>query len=290
MDDAALTRYSRHLLLNEWGIEAQDKLSAAKVLIIGAGGLGCPAAQLLACSGVGTLTIADGDTVDATNLMRQTLHTAPRIGMNKALSAQIALHAMNPLCTVVPIASRLAGPALLDVVRQHDIVLDCCDNFATRHAVNRACVLAKKPLFSAAAIRFDGQWVVFNAANPDSACYHCLFPEPDTAVSGSEFKHQDASDQEAKAQHTKTQHAKAQHAVDRTDTHDDQDRCAVMGVFAPLTQLMGTHLAAAALRYVAGVGQVALSTLTLYNALDGSQHSIRVPKDAACSVCCAASP
>jgi molybdopterin/thiamine biosynthesis adenylyltransferase len=273
MDDAALTRYSRHLLLNEWGIEAQDKLSAAKVLIIGAGGLGCPVAQQLACSGVGTLTIADGDTVDATNLMRQTLHTASRIGMNKALSAQLALHDMNPLCTLVPIASRLSGQALLDAVRQHDMVLDCCDNFATRHAVNHACVQAKKPLFSAAAIRFDGQWVVFNAANPDSACYHCLFPEP--VYAGSESKDQDPKDQDAKDQQ----------AADRADTHDDQDRCAVMGVFAPLTQLVGTHLASAALRYITGVGQVALNTLNMYNALDGSQHSLHVPKDLACAVC-----
>jgi adenylyltransferase/sulfurtransferase len=249
MNDDALTRYSRHILLNEWGVEAQDKLSAAKVLVIGMGGLGCPAAHTLAAAGVGHLTIADGDLVDATNLQRQHLHSAERIGMPKVLSAQLALQAINPLCTVNPIAQRLVGDALNQAVAAHDIVLDCSDNFATRHAVNRACVSARKPLFSGAAIRFDGQLIVFNAADPTgkSACYHCLFPE-------------------------------------RAE-EDEADRCAVMGVFAPLTLHIGNLQAAAAIKWLTGVGTVPVSSLTIFNALNSMQHTIAVPKDPECAVC-----
>ena len=249
MNDDALNRYSRHILLNEWGVEAQDKLSAAKVLIIGMGGLGCPAAHALASAGVGHLTIADGDTVDVTNLQRQYLHTADRIGFSKVQSAQIALNAINPLCQVTTIAQRIGGDELRRTVAAHDIVLDCSDNFATRHAINRVCVAARKPLVSGAAIRFDGQLIVFNAADPlaRSACYHCLFPE---------------------------------------QGHEDEgDRCAVMGVFAPLTMQIGNLQAAAAIKWLTGVGTVPVSTLTIVNALDGKQHSISVPRDAGCAVC-----
>ncbi len=249
MNDEALTRYSRHLLLNEWGVEAQDKLCAAKVLIIGMGGLGCPAAHALVAAGVGHLTIADGDVVDATNLQRQHLHSPERVGMSKVLSAQLALQTINPLCTINPIAQRLIGDALNQAVAAHDIVLDCSDNFATRHAVNRACVSARKPLLSGAAIRFDGQLIVFNAADPTgkSACYQCLFPE--------------------------------------AGLEDEADRCAVMGVFAPLTLQIGILQAAAAIKWLAAVGTVPVSSLTIINALNGTQHSIAVPKDPACAVC-----
>jgi molybdopterin-synthase adenylyltransferase len=249
MNDEALTRYSRHILLNEWGVEAQDKLSAAKVLIIGMGGLGCPAAHALAAAGVGHLTIADGDVVDATNLQRQHLHTSERVGMSKVLSAQIALRAINPLCSVTSIAQRLLGDALTTAVAAHDIVLDCSDNFATRHAINRTCVAARKPLFSGAAIRFDGQFIVFNAADPTgtSACYHCLFPEQ--------------------------------------GVEDEADRCAVMGVFAPLTTQIGNLQAAAAIKWLTSVGTVPVSTLTIVNALNSTQHSIAVPRDRQCAVC-----
>jgi molybdopterin-synthase adenylyltransferase len=250
VNDQALTRYSRHLLLNEWGAAAQDTLSAAKVLIIGMGGLGCPAAHNLAAAGVGHLTIADGDVVDATNLQRQHLHTTARIGMAKVLSAQIALQGINPLCTVTPVPQRLAGQALQAAVAAHDVVLDCSDNFATRHAVNRACVAARKPLISGAAIRFDGQLLVLDSNDGNSACYHCVFPE--------------------------------------TGSEDDADRCAVMGVFAPLTQQIGTLQAAAAIKRITGVGRVPLGQLQLFNALDGSQHSIQVSKDKTCPVCSAA--
>jgi molybdopterin-synthase adenylyltransferase len=252
MNDAALLRYSRHILLDEWGVDAQTALAASRVLIIGVGGLGCPAAHALAAAGVGHLTLADGDTVDATNLQRQHLHSFERIGMAKVLSAQMALHAINPLCAVTPLHARLSGQALLDAAAAHDVVLDCSDNFATRYAVNHACVVAKKPLISGAAIRFDGQLIAFNAADAASACYHCVFPE-------------------LPAEHT--------------GADADQDRCAVTGVFAPLTQQIGTLQAAAALRLLTGVGKLVLNQLQLFNALDGSVQTLRMARDEACAVC-----
>jgi molybdopterin-synthase adenylyltransferase len=246
-DDAQLTRYSRHLLLNEWGLDAQERLATANVLIIGAGGLGCPAAHTLVAAGLGRLTLVDDDTVDASNLLRQHLHSADRIGMNKALSAQAALHAINSNCTVTPITSRLLGAMLHDAVATHDWVLDCTDNFASRQAINRACVLAGKPLISGAAIRFDGQLIVFDTRALDSPCYHCVFPE--------------------------------------NGTDEPADRCAVTGVFAPLTQQIGTLQAAAAIKLITGIGSVALGKLQLFNALDGSVHTVAVPRNEACAAC-----
>lgn len=251
MNDEALVRYSRHLLLNEWGLEAQEKLAAAKVLIIGMGGLGCPAAQSLAAAGIGQLTIADGDVVDATNLQRQHLHTTARIGMAKVLSAQIALREINPLCAVTALNQRLAGNALQEAVAAHDIVLDCTDNFSTRHAINHACVLAKKPLVSGSAIRFDGQLLVLDLRKPQSPCYHCIFPNEGL----------------------------------ENEASDDADRCAVMGVFAPLTLQIGNLQAIAAIKLIAGVGQLALSQLQLFNALDGSSQAIKVQRDVHCPIC-----
>jgi molybdopterin-synthase adenylyltransferase len=249
MTDAELTRYSRHILLDEWGVEAQASLAKARVLIVGMGGLGCPAAHVLAAAGVGHLTLADGDVVDATNLQRQYLHTEARLGMAKVQSAKIALQAMNPNCTITTIQEKLAAAALSIAVQAHDVVLDCTDNFATRHAINRACVVHQKPLFSGAAIRFDGQFIVFNAKESASPCYACVFP------------------------------------ADTAGGEDDQDRCGVMGVFAPLTMQVGTLQAAAALQWLAGVGRVAVGELQLINALQGTQQRIRVPRDAACAVC-----
>lgn len=247
MDDQALIRYSRHLLLNEWSVEAQERLALAKVLIIGMGGLGCPAAHTLASAGVGRLTIVDDDVVDATNLLRQHLHSSERIGMAKVLSAQIALHSINPACAVTSVNQRLSGSALDDAIAAHDLVLDCSDNAVSRYAINRACVAHKKPLISGAAIRFDGQLIVFDSSKPNSACYHCVFPD--------------------------------------SNTTDDVDRCAVMGVFAPLTQQIGTLQAALAIKYLTGVGHVPANQLQLFNALGGSSHSITVARNPACTVC-----
>ncbi|MBP6422464.1 MAG: HesA/MoeB/ThiF family protein, partial [Propionivibrio sp.] len=177
MNDEQLLRYSRHILLDEIGIEGQAKIVDAHVLVIGAGGLGSPAALYLASAGVGRITLADGDQVDLTNLQRQILHTQERVGQFKAVSGQTALSQINPEVYVEAICERLADERLEALVSDADVVLDCCDNFATRYAVNRVCVRHRTPLVSGAAIRFSGQLSVFDARREDSPCYHCLFPE-----------------------------------------------------------------------------------------------------------------
>jgi adenylyltransferase/sulfurtransferase len=246
VNDAQLLRYSRHILLDEMGIEAQERLLAATALVVGAGGLGSPAALYLASAGLGRILLADGDTVDATNLQRQVLHRDARVGMPKAESGRQALLEMNPEVEVVPIAARLEGDALRDAVRRATVVLDCCDNFATRHAVNRACVEAAVPLVSGAAIRFDGQLAVFDTRRADSPCYHCLFP--------------DGQDVEAV-------------------------RCATMGVFAPLTGIVGTMQAAEALKLAGGFGAPMTGQLLLIDTRTMSIDRIRVPRDPGCPVC-----
>jgi molybdopterin/thiamine biosynthesis adenylyltransferase len=181
MDDPQLQRYSRHILLEEIGIEGQQRISDSRLLVIGAGGLGSPAALYLASAGVGRLTLVDSDRVDLTNLQRQVLHTTDRIGQLKTASARIALQALNPQVQVVEVAQR-AGPAELDpLVADADIVLDCSDNFATRHALNRACVRHRRPLVSGAAVRFDGQLATFDQRVDGAPCYACLFPESSDA-------------------------------------------------------------------------------------------------------------
>jgi adenylyltransferase/sulfurtransferase len=246
LDDAQLLRYSRHILLPEIGVEGQEKILAARALVIGAGGLGSPAAYYLASAGVGTLVLADGDTVDLTNLQRQILHTTDAVGWRKAESGVRTLGAINPQCKVVPITERLAGEALDAEVAKADVVLDCCDNFATRHAVNRACVAHRVPLVSGAAIRFDGQIAVFDKRRDDAPCYHCLFPES-----------QDV----------------------------EEMRCAVMGVFAPLTGIVGTTQAAEALKILIGCGDTLAGRLLLLDGLAMEWRSISVPRDPHCAVC-----
>jgi adenylyltransferase/sulfurtransferase len=246
VNDAQLLRYCRHILLDEMGIEAQERLLAATALVVGAGGLGSPAALYLASAGLGRILLADGDTVDATNLQRQVLHRDARVGMPKAESGRQALLEMNPEVEVVPIAARLEGDALRDAVRRATVVLDCCDNFATRHAVNRACVEAAVPLVSGAAIRFDGQLAVFDARRADSPCYHCLFPEG-----------QDV----------------------------EEVRCATMGVFAPLTGIIGTMQAAEALKIAGGFGTPMTGRLLLLDTRTMSVNEIRIPRDPGCPVC-----
>jgi adenylyltransferase/sulfurtransferase len=246
LDDEQLLRYSRHILLPEIGVEGQERLLAARVLVIGAGGLGSPAAYYLASAGIGTLVLADGDTVDLTNLQRQILHTTASVGVAKAESAVRTLGAINPLCNVVPLTQRLAGEALDAEVAAASVVLDCCDNFATRHAVNRACVAHRVPLVSGAAIRFDGQVAVFDKRRDDAPCYHCLFPES-----------QDV----------------------------EEMRCAIMGVFAPLTGIIGTTQAAEALKVLIGCGETLAGRLLLLDGLAMEWRSITVPRDPQCAVC-----
>ena len=177
MNDDQLLRYSRHILLPEVGIEGQEKFLASHALVIGAGGLGSPAALYLATAGVGRITLADGDTVDATNLQRQILHRTSSVGKPKARSGHDTIAEYNPDVIVVALEQRAEGGLLDELVAACDVVLDCCDNFATRHAVNRACVRRRKPLVSGAAIRFDGQVSVFDLRRADAPCTTAFFPK-----------------------------------------------------------------------------------------------------------------
>lgn len=246
MNDEQLLRYSRHILLPEIGVEGQEKLLASSALVIGAGGLGSPAAMYLAAAGVGTIMLADGDAVDLTNLQRQILHTTQSIGKPKAVSGREALANINPEVRVAPLQSRLEGDELDRLVAQSSVVLDCTDNFATRHAVNRACVRHRRPLVSGAAVRFDGQVSVFDLRDDLSACYHCLFPE---------------------------------------NAELEETRCAVMGVFAPLTGIIGTVQAAEALKLLAGVGETLNGRLLILDALVMQWRTVRLARDPACAVC-----
>lgn len=246
MNDEQLLRYSRHILLDEVGIEGQGKLLSSHVLIVGAGGLGSPVALYLGSAGVGHLTIVDHDRVDATNLQRQIAHTVERIGEFKVHSVQQAVAALNPDILITPIAQR-ADDALLDpLVEQADLVLDCTDNFASRHAINRACVRHRKPLVSGAAIRFDGQVAVYDSRSHDSPCYACVFPE----------SHQ-----------------------------PEETRCATMGVFAPLVGIVGTVQAAEALKLLCGIGQPLTGRLLLLDGRTMAWHEINLQRNSDCATC-----
>ncbi len=247
LSDARLLRYSRHLLLNEIGIEGQRRLQAATALIVGAGGLGSPVALYLAASGVGRILIADDDTVDLTNLQRQIVHAQSSLGTNKAESAAQRLRAMNPEIALEVIPQRLSGPALLERVALADVVLDCTDNFQTRYAINRACVEAGRPLVSGAAVRFDGQVSVFATPGEGEApCYACLFPE---------------------------------------GGDDEAMRCSEFGVFAPLVGIIGSVQAAEALKVLMGIGAPLSGRLVLFNALDAEWREVRIRRDLSCPVC-----
>jgi adenylyltransferase/sulfurtransferase len=246
LNDHQLLRYSRHILLPEIGVEGQERLLTARALVVGAGGLGSPAAYYLASAGVGTVVLADGDKVDLTNLQRQILHRTDTLGWPKAESGQRTLAGVNPECHVVAVTERLVDGRLDEEIAKADVVLDCSDNFATRHAINRACVRHRVPLVSGAAIRFDGQVAVFDARQAASPCYHCLFPEG-----------QDV----------------------------EEVRCAVMGVFAPLTGIIGTVQAAEALKILIGCGATLAGRLLLLDGLGMEWRSISVPRDAECCVC-----
>jgi molybdopterin/thiamine biosynthesis adenylyltransferase len=249
MNDDELLRYSRHILLPEIGIEGQERLLGAHALVIGAGGLGSPVALYLASAGVGRITICDGDTVDLTNLQRQIVHRTESVGLPKVDSARMTLGAINRGVEVMAVHERLTGSRILELAASADVVLDGSDNFTTRHAVNRACVRLRKALVSGAAIRFDGQLAVFDLRRSDAPCYACLFPE------GGE---------------------------------DEEVRCAVMGVFAPITGIIGTMQAAEALKILIGVGETLAGRLLLVDALAMELRTIRIAKDAGCAVCGAA--
>jgi molybdopterin/thiamine biosynthesis adenylyltransferase len=249
MTDDQLLRYSRHILLDEVGIEGQQRLLAAHALVIGAGGLGSPVALYLGTAGVGRITLVDHDTVDLTNLQRQIAHSLARVGMLKAESARQAIAAINPEVEVTAINTR-ADAALLDaLVAQADVVLDCCDNFATRHEINAACVRHGKPLVSGAAIRFDGQIAVFEPADPASPCYACMFPP---------------------------------------DLEFEETRCATMGVFAPMVGIIGAMQAAEALKLLSGAGPSLAGRMQMLDGRTMEWNEMKVPRNPQCPVCSAA--
>lgn len=246
MNDAQLLRYSRHILLDEIGIEGQARILASHVLLIGAGGLGSPVALYLGAAGVGQITVVDHDCVDMTNLQRQIAHTMQQVGQPKVRSAQCAVAAINPEVQVTPIVARADATLLDQLVPQADVVLDCSDNYATRHAVNVACVQHRKPLVSGAAVRFDGQLCVYDARDPHSPCYACLFP-PDAAL--------------------------------------EETRCATMGVFAPLVGIIGTMQAGEALKLLSGAGHPMTGRLMMLDGKRMDFTEIRITRQAQCPVC-----
>ena len=258
MDDQQLLRYGRHILLNEIGIEGQQRLLDAKALIIGLGGLGSPTAMYLAASGVGQLTLCDHDTVDFSNLQRQIIHRNSSVGQPKVASAQATLGDINPEVEYIALSVRVDEAQLRDLVAQTDVVLDCSDNFATRYAVNRVCLQQRKPLVSGAAIQFDGQVSVFDFRRPDALrneggsdqsdapCYNCLFPE---------------------------------------DSQAAELRCATTGVFAPLVGIIGSLQAAEALKLLMGIERGLSGKLLTVNALDMTIMRSKLSQDPACRAC-----
>ncbi len=246
MNDDQLLRYSRHILLDELGIDSQERLLASHALVVGAGGLGSPVALYLGSAGVGHLTIADHDHVDATNLQRQIAHNLQRLGQPKAESARQAIAEINPDVRVTALNERLSAERLLALVAQADVVLDCSDNFETRQAVNAACVAQRKPLVSGAAIRFDGQVSVYDTRQPDAPCYACVFP-PSQAP--------------------------------------EEVRCATMGVLAPLVGIIGSVQAAEAIKLLSGMGSRLSGRLLMLDGRDMAWTDIRLPRDPHCPVC-----
>jgi molybdopterin/thiamine biosynthesis adenylyltransferase len=246
VNDDQLLRYSRHILLDEVGIEGQQQLIDSHVLIVGAGGLGSPVALYLAASGVGHITIADHDTVDLTNLQRQIAHSTDRVGEAKVTSAAQAMHALNPEVRITTLARQLDAAELDRLVPTVHVVVDCCDNFTTRQAVNAACVKHHVPLVSGAAIRMDGQLAVYDARDAQSPCYACIFP-PDTAP--------------------------------------EEVRCATMGVLAPLVGVIGTMQAMETVKLITGIGSRLVGRLQMLDGRGMEWNEMRVKRNPSCPVC-----
>ncbi len=245
MNDDQLLRYSRHILQDEIGIEGQERILAARVLMIGAGGLGSPAALYLGCAGVGSLTIADADRVDLTNLQRQIAHRLASVGKPKVDSTARAVAEINPDVKVHALRQRVDATTLAPLVANADVVLDCSDNFATRQAINAACVAAGKPLVSGAAIGFDGQVSVYDTRS-GGPCYACVFAP-------------DATFEEA--------------------------QCSTMGVFAPVVGIIGTIQAAEAIKLIAGIGSSLAGRLQMLDARTMTWTEIGIARQRGCPVC-----
>jgi molybdopterin-synthase adenylyltransferase len=246
MTDEQLLRYSRHILLDDIGIEGQQRLLQSRALVIGAGGLGSPVALYLGTAGVGSITLVDDDLVDLTNLQRQIAHDLASIGTPKVVSAASSIAAINPQLRVKALQLRADDELLDQLVSEADVVIDCSDNFATRQAVNRACVTHARPLVSGAAIGFDGQISVYDSRVSDAPCYACLFPP---------------------------------------DSQFDEARCALMGVFAPLVGIIGCMQAAEALKLLLGLPNSLAGRLQMLDARSMAWSEISVPRDAGCGVC-----
>ena len=245
MNDDELLRYSRQILLPQVGIEGQDALRAARALIVGMGGLGSPVAMYLAAAGVGTLAIADHDRVDLSNLQRQIVHRSADIGRAKVASARDALLALNPGTAIITLDSRLNGELLDEQIALADVVLDCSDNFATRFAVNEACVRARTPLVSGAAIRLEGQVAVFRSDRPDSPCYRCLYK----------------------------------------DEGELAETCTQTGVLAPVVGVIGSLQALEALKVLLDLGTTLTGRLLLFDAERLEWRTLILRKDPECPVC-----
>ena len=245
MNDAQLLRYSRQIMLPQLDIEGQETLLAARALIIGAGGLGSPAAMYLAAGGVGQLVIADHDVVELSNLQRQLLHHDEDIGRGKAASARDTLTVINPDIRVTALAQRLQGEQLDEEVKLADVVLDCSDNFATRFAVNKACVKNRTPLVSGAAIRMEGQLAVFDSRQANSPCYHCLYKEGEEA--------------------------------DQT--------CSENGVLSPVVGIIGSLQALEALKLILSLGETLIGRLLAFDGMTLEWRTLKLQQDPACKTC-----
>lgn len=245
MNDNQLLRYSRQIMLPQVDIAGQQKLLDAKVLIIGVGGLGSPAALYLAAAGVGQITLYDNDCVDLSNLQRQITHYTQDIGADKVISTQQTLNNINPDVKVIAVKQRLAGAALLQEVQAADVVLDCSDNFSTRFAINAACVQSQTPLVSGAAIRFEGQVAVFTPGQDDSPCYNCLY------------------------------------------SHDGEEaqNCALNGVLAPVTGIIGSIQAMEAMKIIMQIGKHLAGRLLLLDGLSMEWQSMRLKRNPQCPCC-----
>jgi len=245
MNDEQLLRYSRQIMLPSIDIEGQQALLDARVLIIGMGGLGSPAGLYLAAAGVGHLVISDFDDVDLSNLQRQIAHTTATIGQPKAESAKTTFETINPQTNVTVINKKLEGDALLEQVRLANIVVDCCDNFETRFAINDACVAAKTPLISGAAIRFEGQISVFDSRQPDSPCYNCLYPRDGSVA----------------------------------------QTCSENGVIAPITGIIGSMQALETIKMLSHAGQSLMGRVLLLDGLAMEWQSMQLPRNPNCPTC-----
>ncbi len=245
MDDAELLRYSRQIMLPQLDVAGQQKLRDARVLIVGLGGLGSPVAMYLAAAGVGHLVGTDFDRVDLSNLQRQIVHGTGDIGRPKIASAHDRLRALNPLVTFTGIGERLEGEALLREVAAAQVVVDATDNFATRFALNEACVRSETPLVSGAVIRFEGQVSVFLPGRPDSPCYRCLY----------------------------------------RDEAELAETCSQTGVLAPVAGIIGSVQATEVLKILTGVGSPLVGRLWLLDAMSMESRTVKLRKDPSCPVC-----